>query len=264
MLKGAIHIHSDYSDGEFTLRQLRGIYIACGCVFACMTDHAESFDEHKARRYRRECEELSDDQFCFVPGMEFECEQRMHILGFGVTDLVGTQDPQLVIRHIDQHGGISVIAHPKDIAFPWIESFALLPRGIEAWNSKYDGRYAPRPSTFQLLNRLQQRDPSLLAFYGQDLHWKRQYRGLLNLVGAGRIQPDEILSALSRGDFTGVKDDYVLPSHGHLGQPLLEEFARVNRASNRFRKLVTAMKGIIRRLGLDVPPSVKSRLRRFF
>ena len=264
MLKGAVHIHSDYSDGEFTLRQLREIYVASGCVFACITDHAESFDEPKAEKYRRECVELSDDQFCFVPGMEFECEQRMHILGFGVTALAGTQDPELVIRHIDQQGGISVIAHPKDSAFPWIESFVLLPHGIETWNSKYDGRYAPRPSTFQLLNRLQRRNPGLLAFYGQDLHWKRQYRGLLNLVGAENVRPDEILAALSRGDFTGIKDNHVLPSHGHLNQPLLEEFARVNRASNRFRKIVTATKGMIRHLGLDVPPSVKSKLRRFF
>ncbi len=264
MLKGAVHIHSDYSDGEFALSQLREIYIAAGCVFACMADHAESFNKHKAKRYRQECEELSDDQFCFVPGMEFECEMRMHILGLGVTDLAGTQDPQLVIRHIDRQGGISVIAHPKDIAFPWIESFALLPRGIETWNSKYDGQYAPRPSTFQLLHRLQQRDPSLLAFYGQDLHWKRQYRGLLNLVGAGRIQRDEILSALSRGDFTGVKGDTVLPSHGRLPEPLLENFARVNRSSNRFREFVTGTKGLIQRLGLEVPASVKSRFRRFF
>jgi hypothetical protein len=35
-----------------------------------------------------------------------------------------------------------------------------LHRGIETWNSKYDGRYAPRSGTFALLQRLRQRAPA--------------------------------------------------------------------------------------------------------
>ena len=34
MLKGALHIHSTYSDGDFTLEELRGIFVRAGCRFA--------------------------------------------------------------------------------------------------------------------------------------------------------------------------------------------------------------------------------------
>src|SRR6185503_2513711 len=155
MLKVAIHCHSTYSDGEFTLAQLRDVFRAQGYDGVCMTDHAEWFDQTSIQKYVNECTELSDDEFCFVPGLEFECERRMHILGYGVTALVDFADPQQVIRHIEKHDGISVIAHPGDSMFDWIETFDVLPSGIEAWNSKYDGPLAPRSRTFQLLNRLQ-------------------------------------------------------------------------------------------------------------
>ena len=109
-----------------------------------MTDHADDFDEPKLADYVRECAELSDGQFSFIPGLEYTCEQHMHILGYGVTVLADTMDPQRIIQHIEQHGGLAVIAHPKDTMFSWIETFDVLPFGIETWNSKYDGRYAPR------------------------------------------------------------------------------------------------------------------------
>ena len=54
MLKGAIHLHSTYSDGEFTLSELREVMISAGCDFVCMTDHAESFDDEKLEAYVRE------------------------------------------------------------------------------------------------------------------------------------------------------------------------------------------------------------------
>ncbi len=51
MFKGAIHLHSVYSDGEFTLAELREALVAAGCSFACMTDHAEYFDRLMTRDY---------------------------------------------------------------------------------------------------------------------------------------------------------------------------------------------------------------------
>jgi predicted metal-dependent phosphoesterase TrpH len=112
MLKGAIHIHSTYSDGEFTLGELRRVLLAAGCSFVCMTDHAEFFDYEKLEAYTRECESLSDDRFRFVAGLEYACDGRMHVLGLGVTSHVASTNPQSVIRHIEDRAGVSVIAHP--------------------------------------------------------------------------------------------------------------------------------------------------------
>lgn len=264
MLKGAIHVHSTYSDGEFELPELKQLFVAEGCSFVCMTDHAEAFDEGKRRAYLEELELLSDETFLFVPGMEYECEQRMHILGYGVTAPSGTTDPQAVIRHIDGQGGVSVIAHPKDTMFPWIETFEVLPQGIEAWNSKYDGQYAPRVGTFRLVQRMQEKRPDLRAFYGQDLHWKKQYRHLFVFLQTETLRREAILSALAAGNFIGKKDDLELLSDGTLSEELCSRFSEAHERSTRLRGFLKTAKQTLDRMGIRVPEALKAQIRRIF
>src|SRR3954469_17222808 len=116
MLQGALHLHSTYSDGELTLAKIREMYVAAGCRFVCITDHADAFvgDEEKRAAYARECAGRSDDQFQFVPGLEYTCVDRMHILGYGVTEPINSMDPETVIARITGLGGLAVVAHPKD------------------------------------------------------------------------------------------------------------------------------------------------------
>lgn len=264
MFKGAMHIHSTYSDGEFTIAELRDLFLAEGCAFVCMTDHAEYFDRETIRNYIDECEAHSDGQLRFVLGLEYECAHRMHILGYGASRLAPSTDPQDVIRHIEAQGAISVIAHPKDDFFDWIEKFGTLPQGIETWNSKYDGRYAPRPGTFQLLQRVRQRRPDMHAFYGQDLHWKKQFHSLFVEVDCSSPQADQILTALSKGSFRGQKGNLTLPSSGVLPQELLTDFESAHARSYRMWQVFKNGKSILERLGFTVPDSVKAHLRRLF
>jgi len=264
MLKGAIHIHSTYSDGEFTLAQLRDLFLAEGCAFICMTDHAEYFDNETIKAYLDDCQAHSDERLRFVCGLEYECEKRMHILGYGASRLASSLDPQEVFRHIDAQGAISVIAHPKDDFFEWIESFETLPQGVEAWNSKYDGRYAPRPRTFELVQRLRQRRPEMHAFYGQDLHWKKQFHSLFVQLDCESAQPDEILRALSTGNFSGQKGDLTLPWSGIIPQQLSAEFARAHARSYRLWHFLKQGKSALEHLGLTMPESIKAQLRRIF
>ena len=264
MFKGVLHVHSTYSDGEFTLKELREVFVAAGCAFACVTDHAEYFNENSIRHYKDECQSLSDQNFRFVPGLEYRCERNMHILGYCATGLTKLTDPQQIIRHIDAQGAVSVIAHPKDDFFPWIETFETLPQGIETWNTKYDGRYAPRPRTFALLQSLQQRKPRMHAFYGQDLHWKRQYRGLWIALDSSSAEPSAILKALAAGNYAGQKDELTLPSSGVLPDVTLAEFDRVYARSHRVRQFLGNSKRALESIGLRVPDSLKARLRRIF
>jgi hypothetical protein len=264
MFKGAIHCHSTYSDGECSLFELREILLAQGLDFVCMTDHAEFFDAAKLKDYVRECESLSDDRFRLIAGLEYECEQRMHILGYGVTSLAKTTNPQEVIRHIEGAGGVSVIAHPMDQMFPWIETFDELPFGIETWNSKYDGRYAPRSGTFQLLGRLKQRKPEMRAFYGTDLHWRNQFRGLFNVVRCEAPTREAVLAAMRRGDYTGVKGEFELPSDGQLSEAVLARFAKVNGRYHHWRNLLKKAKKMSGRMGKRLPAPIKSQLRKIF
>lgn len=264
MHRGALHLHSTYSDGEFSLPELRAALLADGCSFACVTDHAEWLDESGVALYLADCASLSDDRFRFIPGLEYECEQRLHIVGFGATMLMPTTDPQEVIARLDAAGAISMIAHPKTELFAWIEGFARLPQAIEAWNSKYDGRYAPRPATFALVRRLRARQPALLAFYGQDLHWKKQYRGLRVEVDAATNEPRDVLGALAAGAFVGVDHDLRLPSSGVIAPEQLREFERLHGRSSRMRGLIKRTKRLADSLGLVVPGSIKSQIRRMF
>jgi len=264
MLKGALHVHSTYSDGEFTLAELRQLWLAEGCAFVCMSDHAEFFDEARLQSYAEECRALSDEKLSFIAGLEFECEQRMHILGYGATNLATTKDPQAVIQHIDGQGAVSVIAHPRKDAFEWIESFGTLPQGIETWNSKYDGRYAPRPATFALMRRLSERKPELRAFYGQDLHWKKQFHRLFVLVDSSVLEPVSILEALRQGRFKGCKGDMELPSTGVLPEELLAQFESAQDRSSRIWRFLKEGKKILDRRDIRVPDAIKGQLRRIF
>jgi hypothetical protein len=186
----------------------------------------------------------------------------MHILGYGVTSLVDSTVPQKVISHIEDHEGVSVIAHPGDSMFDWIETFAVLPTGIEAWNSKYDGPSAPRPRTFQLLNRLQQRKPEMKAYYGQDLHWRNQYSGLSNLVRCDSAERTALLAALRAGNYAGLSEETQLPSDGILPSSLLEGYGRISDRYMRRQKVFKRIKRISGAFGRNLPAPVKARIRR--
>src|SRR5277367_6009203 len=196
-----------------------------------------------------------------VPGLEYRCDRDMHILGYHATHLFSGTNPQEVIRHTDAEGAISVIAHPKNDFFEWIESFSSLPQGIEAWNSKYDGQYAPRSGTFALLQRLKKRAPAMHAFYGLDLHWKRQFRNFFIELDCDSGESDAIISALRGGKYTAHKDNLWLPSSGVLPQSLVDQFDRVNGRSSRMRLFAKSGKRMLDRLGIHVPPSLKAQLR---
>jgi PHP domain len=264
MLKAALHVHSTYSDGEFTLAELKQLFSAKGCSVVGMTDHAELLDRAKLADYVSECESLSDDRFLFLCGLEFGCEQQMHMLAYGTTAPAQTQDPQKVIRHIEENQGLAVIAHPKDSMFPWIETFEVLPCGIETWNSKYDGRYAPRSGTFELVQRLRTRRPDMRAFFGQDLHWKNQFHGLFTELECDSLNRRDILNALASGKYSGIKGDLRLPSSSELDPELAAQFDASRARSDKMRNFLKAGKRAIDRLGITIPASVKAHLRRLF
>ena len=261
-MKAALHVHSTYSDGELSIADLRQVYLALGCRIVCMTDHAEAFGLRSLQSYVSECRALSGDGLQFLAGMEFACRNGMHVLGFGVTSRVPSNDPQTVIRHIKDAGGIAVIAHPKITAFDWIESFDELPHGIETWNTKYDGRHAPRTVTFELLRRLRVRDPDVHAFYGQDMHDADQPRSLFTIVQSEDSTDHDILRALGSGRYFGLDGRTRLPPDGELGAPTVARLARTRVTSEGVRQVARAAKRLAERLGVPIPRPVRARARR--
>lgn len=266
MIRAALHLHSTWSDGEFTIAELREIFRVAGCRVIAVTDHAESFDASGLREYVAECAALSDEDLLILPGLEYNCRERMHIVGYGVTEPVASDDPESVIRHIADAGGVSVIAHPKDEFFDWIAGFDLLPDGIEAWNSKYDGRRAPRPHTFEFIVGLREREPGLRAFYGIDLHWRAQYRDLHTLLDADgpEVTREIVLERLGAGRFTGAAGSLRLPSDARVPPDQLRRFGAANRRGRRLKAAFVRAKRLTDSLGIRPPASLKAQLRRLF
>lgn len=263
-LDGILHVHSTYSDGELSLAELRDALRRDGYRFVCMADHAEAFDTGKVERYLAECAQLSDSEFFFVPGLEFECERRLHIVGYGCTRLASSTNPEDVIAHIGSTGGLAVIAHPPDAHFSWLESLAVRPYGLEVWNSKYDGRYGPRPSTFGLLRNWRTGANPVQAFYGVDLHWRKQFRGLGCRVFEASADRAGVLGALAAGRYAGIHEALLLPPSGEVDPGWLAQAGRRNRRYSGFRKLMKGAKRLLDKAGLRVPPGVKSEIRRWF
>jgi hypothetical protein len=262
MIKGVLHVHSTYSDGEFSLAELKELFQSEGCRFICMSDHANAMDKAKLTRYMQECQELSNGEMQIIPGLEFDCDRRLHLLGYGVTALCKSTNPIEVIQHVRRERGVAVIAHPRDPEFAWIETFDVAPDGIEVWNSKYDGKHAPRARTFRLLHRMQERVPRLRAFYGQDLHWRTQYHGLFTEIDGESATRGSVLAALAAGEYRGRKDGDPLPSSGQVAEGLLEQFDRRNKRSQRLRTAMMAINRTRKRLGVSIPPAIKAVLRR--
>lgn len=260
----ALHVHSTYSDGDLSLTQVRDLFVTAGCRLVCMADHADFFDERKLGDYLAECRELSNTGIHILPGLEFECRGRMHIVGYGVGKLMASDDPAVVIEHIAASDGVSVIAHPAPEHLPLIPSFTRLPDGVEAWNTKADGSTAPRPAVFALIRELRARKPDLLAFYGVDFHWKYQDRRLLNEVTLAGSGDRAVIDALHAGHFEAVHGEWRLPSDGAIPAELLAEFAVRNARSSQLRKLVRRLKKWSGPLGRSLPAPLKAQLRRFF
>lgn len=262
-MKGVLHVHSTYSDGELSLPELRREYERRGYRFACLTDHAEHLDDRGVAAYRAECDDLSDDRFRFIAGLEYECPGRMHILGLGTTALIDTRDPQALIREIALNGGISVIAHPRTQDFGIIRALAQPADGIEVWNSKYDGRYAPRAETFALVREVREEFPRVRAFYGQDLHFRNQYMGL-HVEVSSSLDALAIVEALRAGDHVGRTEQLELAPDGTLDPLLGERFMRAHSRALQVRRLAGRAKALLDRAGLGVPQGVKTQLRRLF
>jgi hypothetical protein len=100
------------------------------------------------------------------------------------------------------------------------------------------------------------------AFYGQDLHWRTQYRGLYVQLTAQELTRETILDSLRLGQYSGHTERTLLPSNGSLPEPLLKGMARSHRRSDYMRHMLRSIKRTADRLHLRIPASVKAHARR--
>ena len=198
---GIMHAHSTYSsDGEMTLRQLADWCRENGLGFLMISEHPEIpgrkiIDRARMREIVKECEELSDENFLVIPGLEFLTEDGMHILAYGIREYFEERDTKKSIDKIHELGGLAVLAHVSIYGKIPFEKLSGID-GVEVWNTAYDGWLAPRPGNIRILGKVK----GAKAFAGSDLHREEQLGRMLVCVKAGKFEEKEILNALKRGD----------------------------------------------------------------
>ena len=102
------------------------------------------------------------------------------------------------------------------------------------------------------------------AFYGIDLHWKKQFRGLFNVLRTNDLARERVLSTFLAGDYFATKGDLEMSSRGELSESLITRFEREHARSDRLRKLAKTVKKITSRAGLTPPAALKAHLRKIF
>jgi predicted metal-dependent phosphoesterase TrpH len=217
-MRGVLHVHSVFSDGEETLEGVVQAFRDAGMDFVAMSDHAEVFDEQRMERYVARCESLTSAHFLVIPGLEFARKGgSIHILGYGITKRVRASSMDQLVDGIHDAGGVAVLAHPPVGSINMIDSVKRTLDGVEVWNGRYDGVVTPRARSFQLLRRVRMSNSKAAAYGGVDFHKLSQAHKLVYVeVETGRFGRPEVIDALREGRFSLHGGKMTIPSSGNL------------------------------------------------
>jgi len=204
IVTGLIHAHSTYSyDGRHTLGEIAAFARSRGLGFVGMSEHSDTLDCDKVARLQEDCQKASAPDCLIIPGIEFTCTDNLHLIGLGIQRYNPSKDPLVINEFIQQERGVAIIAHPKRYHYEISEKLLAAVNGIEIWNAGYDGRFVPNDHSITLLKHARERQETLLAFGGQDLHMIQYKQAQVSLsVRCERLVPGSVLDAIRDGNFT--------------------------------------------------------------
>lgn len=168
-VKGIVHCHTTLSyDGEVELRDLCSMLRERGYGFVALTEHPRGLSAEDCDRFVRQCQELSDENFVAIPGVEFLCEGGVEIAGIGVTQLLDSKAPDEVVSRIRRLGGFAIWVHP------WRKGRWSGPSldcdAVEVLNLKVDGPMAPNLGLLRRTARERRAGSNRYATVGVDFH----------------------------------------------------------------------------------------------
>ena len=160
--KFALHIHTNYSDGNATHRKLVDIALQAGLDGIITTDHniwvngLEGYYGEKKQKTMLIVGEEVHDRALNPPGN--------HLLVIGAEKELSpfASDPQKLIDQINRHAGLSFLAHPiedplerfNERAFPWHRFDINQFTGIELWNQMSEFKSVSQSLFSALVNAL--------------------------------------------------------------------------------------------------------------
>jgi len=205
-----LHMHTRYSDGGGSHHDIAQAALKAGVDAVIVTDHnvlVHGFEGYYRAGRRRVLmligEEIHD---------QARDPQKNHLLAFGANRelAVVAPDPQRLIDHVRDAGGLSFLAHPHDPAAPafretdisWVDWSVENYTGIELWNAlselktlvptKLHGAFyayfpqlvshGPLPATLEKWDELLAGSRRVVAIGGSDAHAIRMHLGPLHRV----------------------------------------------------------------------------------
>jgi len=205
-----LHMHTRYSDGSGTHRDIARAALRAGLDAVIVTDHnvlVQGMEGYYRERNKRVLMLVGEE----IHDQDRE-PQKNHLLAFGAGRELATfaDDPQLLINQVRESGGLSFIAHPDDPAAPafretdisWVDWTVENYTGIELWNalselktmlpSRLHGAFyayfpalvtsQPIPSTLARWDELLNEGRRVVAVGGSDAHALHMRMGPLKRV----------------------------------------------------------------------------------
>lgn len=193
-----LHMHTRYSDGSGTHRDIAKAAFSAGVDVVIVTDHnilVQGFEGYYKEKNKKILmligEEVHD---------QARDPQKNHLLVFGAGHELATfaENPQQLINQVRDAGGISFLAHPddpeapafKEVDISWVDWSVQNYTGIELWNAlselktivptKLHGAFyalfpalvahQPIPSTLAKWDELLSQGRRVVAIGGSDAH----------------------------------------------------------------------------------------------
>jgi len=205
-----LHVHTTYSDGSGTYKDLGHAALKTGVDVVLVTDHNilvqgvnAYYQDGRKRVLVLSCEEIHDQD---------RDPQKNHLLVFGADKELAplADNPQTLVDAVRTEGGICFIAHPVDPAMPafgetdisWVDWDVTGFTGIELWNGfselksvakgKWDAiayayfpeliPHSPLPETLRRWDELTANGQRVVAVGGSDAHAQHKSLGPLHKI----------------------------------------------------------------------------------
>ncbi len=268
-LRGIIHCHSTYSyDGKLSLSELKTLCLERGVQFVCMTEHVDEMTPESAQAFVKECEVLSDEEFCFIPGFEVAylprgAKDHAHVLMVGMREFLGTYAPSSdVLEKWMSKASFVVLAHPVRNNFVVDDSLLTHMDALEVWNQQYEGKHVPRTSSLRLLETLRARKSSVFGIGGVDFHRTEHFGAPFIRLTVDACAESAILEKLTTGAYI------VEGKRMHFFGPLLN--CEVLRKKYWFASLLSVavisagkmVNAFLARFGIKLPRFLKEIIRK--
>lgn len=256
-IKGLIHIHSNFSDGELSLEEIKKQAKEYGAQFVLMADHFSFIaTEEKFNEFKRECDFLSDKNFLLIPGFEVEPEENFHILVYNTREFIA---PKLSLEEkleiLSNQNTVLVLAHASQIKQVPSEEILEKLNGVEVWNARYDSRHAPNLRALKLAKKNE-----LVPFGGADAHSSLTLNKIWLEIENENFSMQELMASLKTGRFKIVNKMFSIDLKKSLNLLQYFLFGLVNLSFPLLRKF---FRFFIKR-GIKIPNFLKRIFHKFY